>query len=463
MPANPAAPDSVGVLFPSGMLGAGFTAESRQARHRPRRDGDRRSTPARPTPAPTTSAPASPRRPPARGAGSRMLLAAASGAGIPLIVGSCGTSGTDAGVDGWPRSSARSPPSGACPSASPASTASSRRGAVTEAIAAGRVRPLPTQRGRSDAAVESCAHIVGVMGHEPFAAALAAGAEVMLAGRATDTAMVAALALLRGRAARAGLARGEDDRVRRPVHDQPAQRRRLRRDRRRGLHRRSRSTPRPPARRPRSPRTCSTRTSNPFRLRRAGRQCSTPPPPPTTPSTSAPCGSRAPVRACRPPTAKLEGARRSPGTRPSPSSASSTRISSPTSTRGSLLAHGCWPTACGRAALARTREGRIAVRCYGPDAILGRASDTRRAASEVGVLLQVRAARPGAGDRGRQDREPPAAAPAAARHGLPAELRVRHLAGRDRARRVYEFALNHVVEVADPRELFRLEMEPRHA
>jgi hypothetical protein len=36
------------------------------------------------------------------------------------------------------------------------------------------------------------------MGHEPFVAAMRAGADVVLAGRATDTSMVAALALMRG-------------------------------------------------------------------------------------------------------------------------------------------------------------------------------------------------------------------------------------------------------------------------
>jgi hypothetical protein len=36
------------------------------------------------------------------------------------------------------------------------------------------------------------------MGHEPFVAAMHAGADVILAGRATDTSMVAALALMRG-------------------------------------------------------------------------------------------------------------------------------------------------------------------------------------------------------------------------------------------------------------------------
>ncbi len=41
-------------------------------------------------------------------------------------------------------------------------------------------------------------HIVALMGHDPIVAALEAGAEVVLAGRATDTSMVAAVALMHG-------------------------------------------------------------------------------------------------------------------------------------------------------------------------------------------------------------------------------------------------------------------------
>jgi hypothetical protein len=47
-------------------------------------------------------------------------------------------------------------------------------------------------------ALQHCEHIVGVMGYEPMAAALEAGANVVLAGRATDTAVLAAVPLMRG-------------------------------------------------------------------------------------------------------------------------------------------------------------------------------------------------------------------------------------------------------------------------
>jgi hypothetical protein len=69
---------------------------------------------------------------------------------------------------------------------------------VLKALNAGRVHPLPPCGPLDEATLRSCTHIVGLMGHEPFVAAMRAGADVMLAGRATDTSMVAALALMRG-------------------------------------------------------------------------------------------------------------------------------------------------------------------------------------------------------------------------------------------------------------------------
>ncbi len=69
---------------------------------------------------------------------------------------------------------------------------------VIAAIGEGRVRGLPPCGDLSPDTVWSCSHIVALMGHDPIVAALEAGAEVVLAGRATDTSMVAAVALMHG-------------------------------------------------------------------------------------------------------------------------------------------------------------------------------------------------------------------------------------------------------------------------
>ena len=45
---------------------------------------------------------------------------------------------------------------------------------------------------------KQCDHIVALMGPEPYIAALEGGADIVLGGRTTDTAVLAALPLLRG-------------------------------------------------------------------------------------------------------------------------------------------------------------------------------------------------------------------------------------------------------------------------
>lgn len=131
-----------------------------------------------------------------------VLLTAAREADIPVIVSSCGTSGTDSGVDGV--------------ADLVTSIARERRlsfrlariyseqsaDLLVTALEAGRIRPLPPLGTLTEETLRSCAHIVGVLGCEPIADALDAGAQVVLTGRATDTAPLAALAR------RAGLAPG---------------------------------------------------------------------------------------------------------------------------------------------------------------------------------------------------------------------------------------------------------------
>jgi hypothetical protein len=69
---------------------------------------------------------------------------------------------------------------------------------VLDAMADGRIRPMPGVHALTVDAVERSSNIVGQMGTEPLAAALAAGADVVLAGRSCDTAIYAALPISRG-------------------------------------------------------------------------------------------------------------------------------------------------------------------------------------------------------------------------------------------------------------------------
>jgi hypothetical protein len=64
--------------------------------------------------------------------------------------------------------------------------------------AAGMVTPLAPAGPLSDESLDACNHIVALLGAEPYMAALTAGADIVLGGRTTDTAVLAAVPLMRG-------------------------------------------------------------------------------------------------------------------------------------------------------------------------------------------------------------------------------------------------------------------------
>src|SRR5229473_3181515 len=99
MPDRSGPPDSVGILVPSGMLGAGFSPDTITRGISLGADViavDGGSTDSGPYYLGTGTAKTTEN---AVRRDLRMLLAAANTAGIPLIIGSCGTAGTDSGVD----------------------------------------------------------------------------------------------------------------------------------------------------------------------------------------------------------------------------------------------------------------------------------------------------------------------------------------------------------------------------
>ncbi len=125
-----------------------------------------------------------------------LLMKAGAEAGIPLIVGSCGQAGGDLNVD-WTRDIVLEVAAelGIQPMIALLYCEQSKS-VVKAENAAGRVRPLAPHGALSDAAIDACDHIVAVMGPEPYVAALQAGANIILGGRTTDTAVLACFALM---------------------------------------------------------------------------------------------------------------------------------------------------------------------------------------------------------------------------------------------------------------------------
>ncbi|QSI33272.1 acyclic terpene utilization AtuA family protein [Variovorax sp. RKNM96] len=127
-----------------------------------------------------------------------ILMRAQARSGLPLLIGTCGTSGCDAALD-WTREIALEiarehdlhPRIALLYSEQP-----------PELIAAKarecRVTPLAPMVHADPELFGQCEHIVALMGPEPYIAALEAGADIVLGGRTTDTAVLAAVPLMRG-------------------------------------------------------------------------------------------------------------------------------------------------------------------------------------------------------------------------------------------------------------------------
>jgi hypothetical protein len=69
---------------------------------------------------------------------------------------------------------------------------------VAKALADGRIMPLTPAPEISGEALAAMSNIVALAGAEQIQAALATGADIVIAGRTTDTAIISALPLARG-------------------------------------------------------------------------------------------------------------------------------------------------------------------------------------------------------------------------------------------------------------------------
>jgi len=128
------------------------------------------------------------------------LLDARHTAGVPLVIGSAGTCGTDRQVDELVRISREWAVRRAVPLRIATIRSEQRAGTLLERHAGGALSGLSSDAPSNEAlarALSECTHIVALAGAEAFTEALATGADVVIAGRATDTALIAALPLAR--------------------------------------------------------------------------------------------------------------------------------------------------------------------------------------------------------------------------------------------------------------------------
>lgn len=122
------------------------------------------------------------------------LIEARAKAGCPLVIGTAGTCGTDSTVD-WLYDITVEILGELGQSAKVARVYS---GQDPAAIAGADLTPLSGAPAVSADDIASCTHVVALAGAEQINAALETGADIVIAGRTTDTAIIAALPLARG-------------------------------------------------------------------------------------------------------------------------------------------------------------------------------------------------------------------------------------------------------------------------
>lgn len=126
------------------------------------------------------------------------LMAARAEAGVPLLIGTAGTCGADSAVD-WLTDITREIAEENGQSLRVAVLKSGQNArSLEDAQQFGRVTALPAAPEISADTFESCTNIVALAGAEHIQAALDTGADIVIAGRTTDTAVLSALPLQRG-------------------------------------------------------------------------------------------------------------------------------------------------------------------------------------------------------------------------------------------------------------------------
>ena len=128
----------------------------------------------------------------------RELMLARAVAGVPLVIGTAGTCGADQTVD-WMYDITRELAAELGQTLRVARLYSSQPAVrVVSAMAQGRLTPLPPAPEVTPEGLAAMTNIVALAGAEQVQEALRTGADIIIAGRTTDTATIAALPLMRG-------------------------------------------------------------------------------------------------------------------------------------------------------------------------------------------------------------------------------------------------------------------------
>ncbi len=128
----------------------------------------------------------------------RRLLLARDQLNVPLIIGSCGTSGVDSGVDWMRELTLEIAYQEGLRFKLGRVYSEQNTEEVVESLRSGKLEALPGAPEINAQIIQNCSHIVAMMGHEPIVQMLEQDCDVILCGRASDTALFAAVPLMQG-------------------------------------------------------------------------------------------------------------------------------------------------------------------------------------------------------------------------------------------------------------------------
>lgn len=128
----------------------------------------------------------------------RLMLLGARRLGIPLLIGSAGTAGAEPHLQFTYGILAEIAEEEGLSFRLALIHAEQSKEYLIDKLRAGRIKPLSPAPEFDEDVIRGSSHIVGMMGAEPFIDALDRGADIVLAGRASDTAIFASYAIRAG-------------------------------------------------------------------------------------------------------------------------------------------------------------------------------------------------------------------------------------------------------------------------
>ena len=126
------------------------------------------------------------------------MIVGARARGVPLIIGSCGGGGTNAHVDTVTGMAGEILKAEGLSARLAVLKTEPDRDLIVKRMREGRVHALHPEIPAGEDDIRDAANVVGMIGAEPFIHALEDGADIIIAGRASDTAIFAAYPLWKG-------------------------------------------------------------------------------------------------------------------------------------------------------------------------------------------------------------------------------------------------------------------------